>query len=442
MQCADMHVLVIGLWHQGVVGAACLAKLGHRVEAYDLDPERNAQLAAGELPVFEPGLAELIAEEKAQGRLRWISDLNGVTPPEVAILMHDTPVNDRDESDPTCVLDAALALAPVLLPDTVVLVTAQVPIGTCDELSNRLHGVRPDWKRGLVYSPENLRLGQAIDRFLHPPMQVLGADDPAAIDRVAALWPHVSRWDRVSLRTAEMVKHALNTFLATTITFANELGNLCDEVGADGHRIAEILRGEPRVGPKAMLFPGLGFAGGTLARDVQTLRALGNREGLDTPFLDGLMVSNAAQNGIVLRKLRGALGEPLTGRKVAILGLTYKPDTSTLRRSAAVELASMLHREGVSISAADPRADRNEVDAIGYIAFCEEVESAVRDADAVVLMTPWKDYRLLDLASMRAVARGSILIDTAPLWTAESAEKSGWIYLDIGRGRGAAPCKS
>ncbi len=437
-----MQVLVIGLWHQGVVGAGCLAKLGHRVEAYDLDAERRALLRAGQQPVFEPGLAELLREQQDAGRLVWLSDLREAASPDIAVLMHDTPVNDRDESDPACVFEAANALAPVLRRDTVVYVTAQVPVGTCDALYVVLKSARADWEGGIVYSPENLRLGQAIERFLNPPLPVLGSDKAQAIEKVAALWPEDVRWDRVTLRTAEMVKHALNTFLATTITFANELGNLCDEIGADGYRIAEILRREPRVGPKAMLFPGLGFAGGTLARDVQTLRALGDRSKLNTPFLDGLWEANAVQNTMVLRKLKSALGASLANRRVAILGLTYKPDTSTLRRSASVELAEALHREGAVVAASDPRADCEEVGALRDIEFHEQPEAAARGADAVVLMTPWAVYRSLDLAALRALTRGDVLIDTAPIWNAERAEAAGWTYLDIGRGRKASTCKS
>ncbi len=437
-----MNVLVIGLWHQGVVGAACLAKLGHEVAAFDDDPARRALLAAGDLPVYEPGLRELVREQVAAGRLRWLSAPDAAPSPDAVLLMHDTPVNARDESDPTCVLDSVGLFAPSMGPGSDVLVTAQVPVGSCERLAGALRGSRPDWRGGLAYAPENLRLGQGIERFLNPPLPVMGADDAGVLDRLAALWPAGIHWDRVSLRTAEMAKHALNGFLAATIAFANELGNLCDEVGADGRRIAEALRREPRVGPKAMLTPGLGFAGGTLARDVQTLRSIGDRAGLETPFLDGLMEANAAQNGIVLRKLRQAFGGSLAGRRVAILGLTYKPDTSTLRRSASVELAEALLREQALVTAADPRADRAEVAALRGLRFHEDPMEAARGAEAVVLMTPWNEYRVLDLGALRAAVRSPLLLDTASLWKPADVEGAGWTYLDIGRGRKAGPCKS
>ena len=180
-----------------------------------------------------------------------------------------------------------------------------------------------------------------------------------------------------------MTKHALNAFLATSICFANELGNLCDEVGADGQRIAEVLRLEPRIGPKAMLFPGLGFAGGTLARDMQTLRSLGDRSGLETPLLDGAWESNRQQNQLVLRKLKKAFGS-LSGVQAAVLGLTYKPDTSTLRRSAALEIIADMAGAGMRVSAHDPKADRAEVATLPDFRFFEDVYAAVEGADVLV----------------------------------------------------------
>ena len=223
------------------------------------------------------------------------------------LIMFDTPVNERDESDLSEVLETAAEIAPELENGVVLYVTAQVPVGTCDQIAQRVRESNPSLNFGIAYSPENLRLGQAIDRFLHPALPVIGSDDRATFDRLEPLLSLFNvKWERVNLRTAEMTKHALNAFLATSICFANELGNLCDEVGADGQRIAEVLRLEPRIGSKAMLFPGLGFAGGTLARDMQTLKSLGDRSALETPLLDGAWESNRQQNQLVLRKLKKA----------------------------------------------------------------------------------------------------------------------------------------
>jgi UDPglucose 6-dehydrogenase len=350
--------------------------------------------------------------------------------------MFDTPVNERDESDLTEIFATVEEIAPKLESDSTLCVTAQVPVGTCDAISELIRLRRPTLKFGLAYIPENLRLGQAIERFRNPPLPVIGCDDAAALNRLEQLLGSFNaKWERVSLRTAEMTKHALNGFLGVSITFANELGNLCDEVGADGHRLAEVLRLEPRIGPKAMLFPGLGFSGGTLARDLHTLRMLGDRHGVETPMLDGAWTSNRSQNDSVVRRLRKMFGNSLSGCHIAVLGLTYKPETSTLRRSAALEVIEGLVRAGATVSASDPRADRAEVQACTDFSFVENPYEAVKEADALVLMTPWKQYGDLDFEDIKTRMKRPVVFDTANMWSAGDLVQRGFEYLDIGRGR-------
>jgi UDPglucose 6-dehydrogenase len=434
-----MDVCVIGLWHQGIVGAACLAELGHSVVAADHDAGKVETLSGGKAPLYEPGLDALIAAGLGSGRLRFSADVAGsVKGCPYVLIMFDTPVNDRDESDLSEVFATAAEIAPQLEDGVVLYVTAQVPVGSCDEIARIVAEANPSLKFGIAYSPENLRLGQAIERFRHPALPVIGADDPATLDRLEPLLaPLGVRWERVNLRTAEMTKHALNAFLATSICFANELGNLCDEVGADGRRVAEVLRLEPRVGPKAMLLPGLGFAGGTLARDMQTLRSLGDRSGLETPLLDGAWASNGRQNQLVVRKLRKAFGD-LKGVRAAVLGLTYKPDTSTLRRSASLEIIADMAGAGMIVAAHDPKADRAEVAARTDFRFAEDAYAAAEDADVLVLITAWPEYKSLDFARIRRAMAGALVIDTAGLLDAGELEGLGFTYLDIGRGRGAS----
>jgi UDPglucose 6-dehydrogenase len=425
-----MKVAVIGLWHQGVVGAACLADLGYDVLAADTDRERVDRLTEGKAPLYEPGLDELLRRGLDSRRLQFTTDLSAAVRgrPNI-LLMFDTPVDDNDDSDLGEIRAAVSAIAPHLEPDAVILVTAQVPVGTCDEIQQMT-------RRSVAYTPENLQLGQAIERFRTPPLPVVGADDNATLDRIEALLSALPvQWQRVSLRTAEMTKHALNSFLAVSICFANELGNLCDEVGADGRRLAEVLRLEPRIGAKARLSPGLGFSGGTLARDMQTLRKLGDRNGIETPLLDGAWVSNQRQNRTVIHKLKQNLGENLRGRRIAILGLTYKPETSTLRRSAALEIAGELIREGADVWASDPRASRDELSAYPGLHFVENPYDAIRQGDALVLMTPWKQYRELDFEAIRSGMTTPLLIDTANLWNADDLTSLGFLYIDIGSGR-------
>jgi UDPglucose 6-dehydrogenase len=431
-----MKIAVVGLWHQGAVGAACCAAMGHSVIGADLDEVRIAKLKQGKAPLFEPGLDELLGQQIGAGRLTFTTDLaEAVRDTPYVFVMFDTPVNDQDESDLTGVFEAFEIIAPALAEDAVVLVTAQIPVGTCDELLGVIRNKAPGCSATIAYMPENLRLGQAIERFNAPPLPVIGCEDKQTFERLlAVLGPLAREWQQVSLRTGEMIKHALNSFLAVSICFANEVGNICDAIGADGKRVGEVLRLEPRVGSRAMLLPGLGFAGGTLARDVQTLRLVGRRFELDTPLLDGALKANKEQNRLVIRKLTRRLGN-LRGARVAVLGLTYKPDTSTLRRSSAMEIIADLNKAGAIVSAHDPKADRTELQDYSGFAFFEEPAAAVAQAEALVLMTPWKDYRDLDFDVVKRRMAEPYVIDTAGLWDADRLMALGFFYDDIGRGR-------
>ena len=433
-----MKIAVLGLWHQGVVGAACLAGIGHDVVGADPDTERVARLRHGQAPLFEPGLDERLDKGVKSGRLSFVTDYaQAVRDAPFVFVMFDTPVDENDQSDLSEIFRSFEAIAPALAPNAVILVTAQVPVGTCDKLNEVLRKTAPNGSAVIAYMPENLRLGQAIERFLAPPLPVIGCDDPAAFERLLTVFgPLAPQWHRVGLRTGEMMKHALNAFLGLSICFANELGNICDAVGADGKRVGELLRLEPRVGPKAMLLPGLGFSGGTLARDMQTLRGLGRSHNLDTPLLDGAWKANEEQNRLVVRKLESVIPN-LRGARVTILGLTYKPDTSTLRRSAAMEVIADLVGRGATVNAHDPLADREELKTHPEFTFFEDALPAVEGADALVLMTPWKDYKGLDFAAIKQRMAKPYVLDTAGLWNADQLNALGFVYDDIGRGRRA-----
>jgi UDPglucose 6-dehydrogenase len=433
-----MKVAVIGLWHQGIVGAACLADLGFDVTAGDFNKARIDNLSRGFAPLFEPELDELLARGIASERLRFTSDVAAaVVDCPLIFWMFDTSVNEADESDLTELFDAARAIAATVAPGAILLSSAQAPIGTMDRILSTMREMNPALDCTVAYTPENLRLGEAVARFRHPCLAVLGSDSAATLDRLAEILTVLSaRWHRVSLRTAEMIKHALNAYLAISLTFANELGNLCDEVGADGKAVGELLRLDPRIGVKAMLSPGLGFAGGTLARDVQTLRSLGDSVGTATPLLDGLWASNQAQNQLVMRVLTARLGN-LQGKIVTFLGLTYKPETSTLRRSAAIEIANDVLAKGASVIGHDPKADDSELASLSNLKRMADPYEAATGSDALVLMTPWHEYRSINFMRLRNAMRQPFVLDTAGMWDHEAVEANGIVHWDIGRGRSA-----
>jgi len=432
------RLAIIGLWHQGVVAAACMASRGFDVIAADGDAERVRRLAEGHAPIFEPGLDELLQEGLSAGRLRFTSDVGAAVRGRRDVwLMFDTAVDENDRSDLGEVFAAVEEAAAHIEPETVMLVTAQVPVGTCDRLKN-LVGERSGGKRfGIAYSPENLRLGQAIERFLNPALPVVGADEEWVFERLDRYLGQLSdRWERTDLRTAEMIKHALNAFLATSVTFGNEIGNLCDVVGADARRVAEVLRLEPRVGSRAMILPGLGFSGGTLARDMQTLRGLGDERQTETFMFDGIWKANQRQLLLPVERLVQVLGD-LSGKRIGVLGLTYKPGTSTLRRSAALLIIARLAEAGAVVSAHDPRADRGEVQALTDFLFHDDPYAALEGCEAVVLVTGWPEYRELDFTKILAGMKGDFFLDCNNMLDGGRMRALGFRYAGIGTGEWA-----
>jgi UDPglucose 6-dehydrogenase len=430
-------ICVIGLWHQGVVAAACLADLGFSVTGVEQDEMRVQNLNTGKAPLFEPGLDELLSKGIQSGNLSFITSLReGLSETRNVLIMFDTPVDENDEIDLSGIFATAREMAPYILPESLLLVTAQVPVGTCRQIAKIIQEVNPQADFGIAYIPENLRLGQAIDRFLHPPLSIMGADRAETLDRVENLLSVLPvSWMRVDLQTAEMTKHALNAFLAVSICFANELGNICDAVGADGIKMAQALRLEPRIGSKAMLFPGLGFSGGTLARDMRTLQNLGDRFEIETSLIDGAWESNQRQNRSVVRNLKKTFGS-IAGLRVGVLGLTYKPDTSTLRRSASIEIIGELVFEGVEVKAYDPKADRQELEKYSEIQVCPDAYSAVDNTDALILITPWPEFKSLDYQRIFSTMKKPVIFDTQNVLDPDALSTIGFSYFGIGRGAG------
>jgi UDPglucose 6-dehydrogenase len=353
----------------------------------------------------------------------------------MVFLMFDTPVDEHDEVDLSPIWQVANEMGTFLQPDSHILVTAQVPVGTCDKIAAAILETNPKATFGIAYSPENLRLGQAIELYRHPQLPVIGSDDPQTLDRIESVLSVLDAdWTRVGLRTAEMTKHALNAFLAVCVTFGNEIADISDEVGADAEHVLRVLRREQRVGPKAMILPGLGFSGGTLARDVKTLQHLGEANHLKTALFDGVWQANELHNGVVLRQLQALLGS-LEGSSVGVLGLTYKVGTSTLRRSLSIEVGRGLVALGAHVTAYDPKADSAELGDYPEIKVVSEPERVADGADAMVLMTPWPEFKQLDFAAMAKKMRKRVLLDPNNFLDGAEMRRLGYTYLGVGRGQ-------
>lgn len=434
MQCNK--VCVIGIWHLGAVTSACLADLGYRVVGVDSSAKRIDNLNVGVPPVFEPGLEEMIKNNILLRRLEYTTNLKAALQGATYVLItYDTPVDERDEVDLSQIFNVASELATNLQNDSTIIVSSQVPVGSCEKIASLIKDRKPSLNFGIAYVPENLRLGQAIKRFKHPEMIVIGYDSVATQAKVEKFFSIIKTPKLyVDLRTAEMTKHAINTYLAMSISFINEIANLCDKVGADAVNIADAMHLDSRIGPKAMLRPGLGFAGGTLARDLKVLQNLGEKVGYPTHLIDGILKVNQRQNRMVAGKLREIYGS-VQGLTVGVLGLTYKAGTSTLRRSASLEIIRDLVNDGATVKAYDPKADEREVRVHNEFKFCSDPFAVASGSDALVLMTGWPEFKELDFTRIKSLMKKPVVIDAQNMLDAERMVRMGFIYLGVGRGQ-------
>ena len=281
--------------------------------------------------------------------------------------------------------------------------------------------------------PENLRLGQAISRFMKPERIVIGADNEGTLDKVEAFFSVIPDQKlRMDLRSSEMTKHALNAFLATSVSFANEIANICDEVGADALKVSEALKLDSRIGPKAMLRPGLGFAGGTLARDIRVLQNIGTKTGYEPLLINAVYQVNCRQNKAIVLKL-GKIYNSLQNLSIGVFGLTYKPGTSTLRRSASLEIINELVANGAKVKAYDPKADLREIQGKVNFELCSDPMMAVKESDALIFITEWPEFKQLDFAQIKPLMNKPVIIDAQNMLDENKLSKLGFAYLGVGR---------
>ena len=430
-----MKVCVLGLWHLGTVTAACLASAGHEVTGLDFDAEVVAGLAAGKPPLFEPGLEELVTAGLTSGRLRFTADVAvAVQGADVVWVAYDTPVDDDDRADVTYVTERLERLFPYVRRGALVLMSSQVPVGTTRRLSQRFaSGSYPGGAVGFGYSPENLRLGKAIEAFSRPDRVIVGVESQAARQTVTTLMrPFTDRIEWMSVESAEMTKHALNAFLATSVTFINEIAALCESVGADATEVERGLKSEGRIGPRAYLSPGAAFAGGTLARDVVCLAELGVARGVATHLLSSVKSSNDAHKEWAQRRLTALLGG-VAGKTVGLWGLTYTPGTDTLRRSAAVELGQWLHARGAIVRAHDPAVGQLPPEVAECVELAPSALEAAAGAAALVVATPWPEYRQIAAADVVARMTRPLVLDAGRFLRDTLGAAPGIEYLSVGK---------
>lgn len=421
-----MNITVLGLWHLGSVTAACCAR-HFDVTGLDFEDTVVGGLQKGRAPIAEPGLNELLAAGLAKNFLRFTTDAKAAcAQADVLWICYDTPVNDGDESDVAYVLERARLALPHLPSGVLVLISSQLPVGSCALLEKEFPQLH------FACSPENLRLGKAIDAFEKADRAVVGIRTGAKRALLEELFkPFAAQVQFMRTESAEMVKHALNSFLAVSITFINEIARLCEHVGADAKEVAAGLKSEPRIGRRAYLGPGGPFAGGTLARDVVTLSKLGATRGETLSLIPAIKDSNDLHRGWALRKLQSRLGD-VRGKTIAILGLVYTPNTDTLRRSNAVELCCELVKAGAQVVAFDPAIKKSSPELDG-VTLAATAEAALLQADAAVVCTEWPLFRELNWPQAATQMRRALVVDANRFLEKPLQGAIGIEHISVGR---------
>ena len=415
----ESSIAVVGLWHLGVVIAACLAEAGFTVVGVDPDPKVVAGLNEDRPPVDEPGLAELLREMRGAGRLAFAAvSPEAVGAPGLVWIAFDTPVDDEDRADVEWVLERSAEALAAAAAGALVVLSAQLPVGSAAGLGRRMADLgRDDLRFACV--PENLRLGRALQTFRAPDRFVAGArsaDDRARLAAVLDRFGSPIEW--MGVESAEMTKHALNAFLATSVAFINEVAAICEAVGADASDVARGLKSEDRIGPRAYLAPGDAFAGGTLARDIRFLSHVARDEGLPADVVEGVAASNAEHRNWSRRALARVFGASsgngtggLADRRIAVWGLTYKPGTNTLRRSSALELCRWLAGERAWVQAYDPAIKALPPGESAAIELASSPLAALQGADALVVCTPWPEFRQVPLDEIAGSMTHPVVLD-------------------------------
>jgi len=439
-----MKLAVIGLWHLGCVTAACLANAGYHVIAYDSDISTINSLKAGKAPLSEPHLDHLLIDHLQTRKLHFTSDISEINQAEIVWITFDISVDENDRGDIDLIIQQIETIFPHLQNDALVIISSQLPVGSTKKLQTLCFKEFPHKKITFAYSPENLRLGKAIDIFNHPDRVVVGlqAADPQneeAISRyhldktrITQLFnPFTDNILWMSIESAEMTKHALNAFLATSVVFINELAALCEHVGANPYDVEQGLKSEERIGSKAYLRPGNAIAGGTLIRDVNYLIEMGKQKSLDTHLFSALLKSNQVHKQWSCRRIVDVF-KHLTDKTISILGLSYKIGTDTLRRSSAIETGEWLAKQGAKILAYDPAIKTlpNHLSAI--IDLKLTLNDALKNADAIIIATEWPELTSLSAEQLLTHTKQPYVFDANRFLAKNLGQDSRIHYFSVG----------
>ena len=428
-------ICVVGVGYVGLVTGTCFADLGNQVTCLDISEERIAKLKRGEMPIYEPGLEELVARNVAAQRLTFTTDYQQAIPnADFIFIAVNTPPSADGESDLQFVRSAAEGIAKSLGAYAIIVNKSTVPVGTGDAVAEILqaHGKRTGVDFDIVSNPEFLAEGTAVNDFQQPDRVVLGGINREAVDKVAQLYlPLRCTIMTTDLRTAEMIKYASNAFLATRISFINEIATICEQVGADVKEVAAGMGMDRRIG-RAFLNAGVGYGGSCFPKDVKALTWMAETKGCHPQLLRAVMEINRDMRRQVVIKLREIFGN-LRGKTIAVWGLAFKANTDDVREAAALDIIHILQTEGAKIRAYDPVAMENARRSNPAIAFCNDAYATAEHADALVLVTEWNEFKQLDMQRVAASMNRRVLIDGRNLYEPSKMREIGFEYRGIGR---------
>jgi UDPglucose 6-dehydrogenase len=429
---------MIGTGYVGLVSGACLADFGHTLTCVDSDSSKIAALKRGEIPIFEPGLADLVARNVREGRLAFTTDLTApVKAAEAIFIAVGTPSRRGDgHADLTYVFQAARDIAAGLDDYKVIATKSTVPVGTGDEVARIIAEARPNLSFSVVSNPEILREGAAITDFKRPDRIVIGAEDERARkvmrDVYRPLYLNQAPMLFTDRRTAELIKYAANAFLATKITFINEIADLCERAGADVQDVARGIGLDNRIGAK-FLNAGPGFGGSCFPKDTLALMKTGHDFGVPSRIVETVIAVNDQRKRAMARKVIDICGGNVRGRTIAVLGLTFKPNTDDMRDAPSIAVITALQDAGAKVRAYDPAGMKQAKGLLDNVEYCSDPYACAEGADALVICTEWDEFRALDVERVRAKLKRPILVDLRNIYRPEEMARQDFTYVSVGR---------
>jgi UDPglucose 6-dehydrogenase len=437
-----MRVAMIGTGYVGLVSGACFADFGHHVTCVDKDAGKIAALLRGEIPIYEPGLPGLVSSNVQEGRLEFATELAGaVAAADAVFIAVGTPSRRGDgHADLSYVHAAAREIARALDGFTVVVTKSTVPVGTGDEVERIIRETRPEAEFAVVSNPEFLREGAAIRDFKHPDRIVVGTEDARAREVMTELYRplylNAAPMLFTDRRTAELIKYAANAFLATKITFINEVADLCEKVGADVQDVARGIGLDNRIGSK-FLHAGPGYGGSCFPKDTVALIKTGQDHEAPLRIVETVAAVNDQRKRAMARKVAAALGGSIRGRSIAVLGLTFKPNTDDMREAPSITLITALQDLGARVRAYDPVGMPQARPLLPDVTYCDNAYACAEGADALVIVTEWEQFRALDLARLKASMARPVVVDLRNIYRPDDMLKHGFAYSGVGRSAAA-----